>query len=331
MAVTVSDERTDRDLVEAARTGDREAFVELYERYFNPVFDFATRMTRDRDEAADIAQESFIKALERLGSLNDGHRFKSWIFTIARNETLDRLRRSKRMRPLAVTNADGETEPLDVIDPDRLADPADAAEANAIAGLVWEAAAGLDPRQLTILDLHLRQGLSSAEIADVMGVTRNNGYVMVNRLKEAVQGTIEALLLVRQGRDSCEELAGVVEEFETAALSPELRRAVNRHASDCGTCTERKRSLVAPLAVMGAFAPIPPAQGLSADVLERVLDRVPETAAGLDGLVDVEEEDPSTLVSLDGNDTSMSDEPEAAALEALLGLTESDFDLEPEW
>src|SRR5690606_38700143 len=103
--------------------------------------------TRDRDEAADVAQDTFVRAFERLDSLHDGLRFKSWVFTIARNETLDRLRKSRRVRPLTVTNADGETESLDVVDPERFSDPAAAAEANAVAALVWEAAAGLDPRQ----------------------------------------------------------------------------------------------------------------------------------------------------------------------------------------
>jgi len=62
---------------------------------------------------------------------------------------------------------------FDVVDADRFSDPAEAAEVNAVASLVWQAAAGLDPKQLSLLDLHLRQGLDSGEIADVLGVTKN--------------------------------------------------------------------------------------------------------------------------------------------------------------
>ncbi len=303
MPARPSPTRSDHDLVDAARRGDREAFAELYQRYFNAVFDFVTRMTRDREEAADIAQDTFIKAFERLQTLENGERFKTWVFTIARNETLDRLRRSKRVRPLTVVGEDGEVEQLDVVDPDRLSDPSVAAEANAVASLVWEAAAGLDPRQLSILDLHLRQGLNSAEIAEVMGVTRNNGYVMLNRLKEAVGATIEALLLLRQGQADCDELAELVESFETQAMSPELRRAISRHATNCDACTERKRVLVSPLAVMSALAPIPVSQAVSDDILEHVLERMPVGGDVQAALAEFAEEgngDASTLVALDG-------------------------------
>lgn len=312
-----SDGRQDLDLVVAARNGDREAFAVLYQRYFNPVFDFATRMVRDRDEAADIVQETFIRAFERLDSLKDGQRFKSWVFTIARNETLDRLRRSRRLRPLVTTDEAGEEYALDVVDPERLSDPALAAEANASAALVWQAAAGLDPRQLSILDLHLRQGLSGAEIADVLGVSHNNGYVMLNRLKAAVQSTIEGFLLLRQGREACTELAGLVGEFETDAMSPKLRRAIDRHSERCETCTAQRRRLVEPLAVFAAFVPLTPAPGLSSDLLDRILDQsealppvelslAPLTPGDDDDLdldpfeVDIDDE-PSTLVTLEVN------------------------------
>ncbi|WP_322796666.1 RNA polymerase sigma factor [Tepidiforma sp.] len=264
----------DEALVAEARSGDREAFARLYAAYFDAVYDFLVRLVRDRDEAADLAQETFLKAMNGIEGLKQGTSFKAWLFTIARNSALNRLERARRLRPLAVRGEDGEEEPLDVVDPSRFADPQEAAEARAAAALVWEAAAGLDPRQLSILDLHLRQGLDGAEIAEVLGITRNNAYVLLHRLKAAVEAAISAFVLVREARDRCPELAALVAEAAAPGMTPELRKAVDRHTSRCDACGERRRRL-APLAVFAGLAPV----GAPLPLREQVLGRL-EAGAG---------------------------------------------------
>ena len=66
------DQLPDSRLIELAQGGDQHAFAELYSRYFDPVYDFVARMTRNRDEAADIAQDTFLKAMNALGGLQKG-------------------------------------------------------------------------------------------------------------------------------------------------------------------------------------------------------------------------------------------------------------------
>ncbi|MEX2315281.1 MAG: sigma-70 family RNA polymerase sigma factor, partial [Thermomicrobiales bacterium] len=153
------DRRDDAELVLAAVGGDQQAFADLYERYIGPVYDFLARMLRDRNEAEDVAQETFVRAMQALGSLQQGTNFRGWIFTIARNTSLNRIERQKRVRPLALSTSgdDGEEYELDIVDTNRFSDPAEAAGSAAVAALVWEAAAGLDPKQYALLDLHLRQ------------------------------------------------------------------------------------------------------------------------------------------------------------------------------
>ncbi len=277
------DQASEASLVELAKAGDQQAFAELYNRYFDPVYDFVARMTRDRDEAADIAQDTFLKAMNALGGLQKGASFKSWVFTIARNTALNRLEKASRTRPLTYSGEDGEEVSFDVVDTDRFADPEEAAQASAIASFVWEAAAGLDPKQLSLLDLHLRQGLDSAEIADVLGVTKNNGYVMLNRLKKAVEDSIGAFIMFKSGRQYCESLDSVLSKADIQAMSPETRKLVDRHLAQCPDCEERKKKL-APLAAFAAFGAIGAPAGAKAHILEGLMQQWPGPAtAGAGG------------------------------------------------
>jgi RNA polymerase sigma factor (sigma-70 family) len=252
----------DAALVERARTGDEAAFAELYERYFDRVYDFLARMVRDQAEAADLTQDTFLKAMNSLASLSQGASFKSWLFTIARNTALNRLERASRSQSLEGQDDDGDTYQFDVIDPDRFSDPEQAAESASMASLVWEAAKGLDPKSYSVLHLTLRDGLDSAEIADVLGVTKNNAYVMVNRMKKALEDAVGALALLRLGRHECFELDGELTRLELAEMSPEVRRVIERHAGGCAQCRERRAKLASPFAIFAGFGILQPAGGI---------------------------------------------------------------------
>lgn len=271
------DQHSDSSLVELAKDGDQTAFAELYNRYFDPVYDFVARMTRNRDEAADIAQDTFLKAMNAMGGLQKGASFKSWIFTIARNTALNRIEKSSRTRPLHFEDSEGEEVSFDVVDTDRFSDPEEAAEASAVASLVWQAAAGLDPKQLSLLDLHLRQGLDSGEIADVLGVTKNNGYVMLNRLKKAVEDSIGAFIMFKTGRQYCGELDTALSRVDIDGMSPQVRKIVERHVAQCPECEEQRRKL-APLAAFAGLGAIGAPAGAKAHILDGLLQQWPGPA-----------------------------------------------------
>ena len=94
------DDAADRLLVERCRHGDAAAFAELVVRYQRPVYNAAWWVLRSADDAADVAQDVFVKVAERLDDYDPQHRFFSWIYRIAVNESLDRLRRGERESPL---------------------------------------------------------------------------------------------------------------------------------------------------------------------------------------------------------------------------------------
>ena len=256
----------DAQLVAEARQGSEDAFSALYERYFDGVHDFLTRLLRDRQEAADLTQDTFIRAFERLDMLEKPGSFKSWLFTIAHRQGLNRIAHSKRSvttSQLDITSEEAAVYAL--VDPDRLGDPERAAEAEAAARIIWAAAAGLDPKTYSVLDLHVRHGLESAEIAEVLGVSKSNAYTMVSRMKKSFSSTLSTYLLMRNGRDDCVDLAEIVAAAETDEITPQLRKAVDKHSKKCDICKENRKVLFLPLKMFAALAAAPIPAGLQAE------------------------------------------------------------------
>jgi len=254
---------SDGALVARSLRGESEAFGDLYNRYFPAVYDFLHRTMRNAEEAADVTQETFLRAMESLGSLANPAAFKSWLFSIAHHQALNRLERQKRFVMPPASDGDDESDPLLCqVDTDRLANPEQAAEMQETARLVWEAASSLDKRTYAVLDLHARQGLESAEIAEVLGVSKGNAYTMLNRMKRSLEEAISVYLLMRRGSKKCDVLRVIVAPFALPPVTMEMRKTVERHVRKCDICTETRRTLMAPLAVFGAFAAVPAPAGL---------------------------------------------------------------------
>jgi RNA polymerase sigma-70 factor (ECF subfamily) len=85
----------DTDLVKRARVGDADAVTELYRRHERRVYNLALRTLGNHWDAADVAQEAFIKAFRNLDSFKGEARFSTWLHRIAVNAAYDHLRRQK--------------------------------------------------------------------------------------------------------------------------------------------------------------------------------------------------------------------------------------------
>ncbi len=264
--------------VRRALAGDQAAFAALYNRYFNRVYDFLARMLRDRAAAEDVTQETFIQAMTALKSLKKPEGFKSWLFTIARNQALNRLERGKRVvaMPTTITD-DGEELTLDLVDEDRQADPALPVLDQELASLVWEAARGLDERSYSILDLHVRQGLDSGEIAEALGVTKGNAYTMLSRVKDRFEESLAVLIVSRRGRQECDILQSIV--ADVTRFTAEVRDQVGKHIKACEICTATRRKVVVPFNIIsGLAAPLPPV-GLKERIWDDLMAQWPPTGA----------------------------------------------------
>lgn len=247
--------RTDTELVLAVRTGDRDAFGVLFERWFDRVYDVARNIVRTPETAADVAQDTFIAAWERIERLDNPEAFGGWLLRIARNRALDRLEREGRSRPLEHDVVTGlhDRGARDLTGSHRTLEPEEISATYDRDGLVRAAAIALGEREASVLDLHLRHGLTPAEIAEELGVTANNAHQLLFRMRKKLGDAIGAFVLFRRGRPACADLARLLPagaEFDAATFE-----LVERHRRTCDECTDRRTALVAPEQLFSA-API---------------------------------------------------------------------------
>lgn len=110
-------ERTDPELVGLCLAGEREAFAKLVARHQDAVFNLAFRMTGNHQDAADLAQEAFIRAYRKLYSYKPEHPFKNWVLGICANQTRNRFRSEARRRALETRHVQESDDTPELPDP----------------------------------------------------------------------------------------------------------------------------------------------------------------------------------------------------------------------
>jgi RNA polymerase sigma-70 factor (ECF subfamily) len=151
-------EDSDGVLVRRCCGGDRGAFEALVHRYERPVFNAALRMLHDREEARDVAQTVFLKVYEHLGEYDPSHKFYSWLYRIALNESINVLHRRRPRAPLDLDMAQDGPGPDDTVRQVQLS--------NGIASAV----AGLRDEYRAVIVLRHFLGCSYEDMATILGV-----------------------------------------------------------------------------------------------------------------------------------------------------------------
>lgn len=157
-------------VIQAVLDGDVNAYEALVKEYEKNVYNLALRMTGNSEDAADMAQEAFIKAYNSLTAFRGDSKFSVWLYRIVSNVCLDFLRSRSRKQTVSLSteNDDGEEVELDIADethsPEQLLDRSLTRDA------VRRGLAALPPDHREILLLREIQGMSYEEIADVLGL-----------------------------------------------------------------------------------------------------------------------------------------------------------------
>ncbi len=265
----------DSEVVAAIVAGDPEGLAEAYDRYASPLYTYCRSLLREPADAADAVQDTFVIAASRLAGLRDPNRLRPWLYAVARNECHRRLR----------ARANQVTTPLESMPDvtDISADVSGEAEREELRALLRAAVRGLNTGEQDLIELQLRQGLDAAEIAAVLGVSRNHAHALLSRARDQLEISLGALLVARSGRQDCTALDAMLTDWD-GQLTVLMRKRVNRHIENCPTCAERKKreltpALLAGLAPLAALftAAMPP--GLREHVLRLASSDTPDAAA----------------------------------------------------
>ena len=265
----------DSEVVAAIVAGDPEGLAEAYDRYASPLYTYCRSLLREPADAADAVQDTFVIAASRLAGLRDRNRLRPWLYAVARNECHRRLR----------ARANQVTTPLDTMPDvtDTSADVSGEAEREELRALLRSAVRGLNAGEQDLIELQLRQGLDVAEIAAMLGVSRNHAHALLSRARDQLEISLGALLVARSGRRDCAALNTMLEDWD-GQLNVLMRKRINRHIEHCPTCAERKKRELAPALLLGLapLAALPIAAmpaGLREQVLRLASSNTPDAAA----------------------------------------------------
>jgi RNA polymerase sigma-70 factor (ECF subfamily) len=182
---------TDQDVVLRARSGQEAAYRELIRRYERPIFALLFRMVRDRELAEDLAQETFVKALNAIDSYRPEFKFSSWIFKIANNAAIDHLRR----RELDTLSLDGSphAETPEAMQATALQigarqeSPLDTVEAKELGGAIEAAIGSLRPEYRSCILLRHVEGRAYEEIAEILNLPLGTVKTYIHRARNELR------------------------------------------------------------------------------------------------------------------------------------------------
>lgn len=188
---------TDQDVVTQARGGSERAYRELVRRYERPIFSLVYRMVRNREQAEDLSQETFVKALNALDSYRPEFKFSSWIFKIANNAAIDQLRR----RELDTLSLEGSphAETPEAVAATALQigakqeSPLDTVEALELGGEIEAAIEQLRPEYRSCILLRHVEGYAYEEIAEILDLPLGTVKTYIHRARHELRGALSHL------------------------------------------------------------------------------------------------------------------------------------------
>ena len=180
MSLRATDYPNDSELVLRARGGEELALSMLIERYQKPAYALALSVTGRHEDAEDVAQESFLVALEQLDECRSPERFAGWFMTIVRNRSRNLIRRESLR----------ETSDLPRGTRSRIPTPDKIAETSELRGILQQAIASHPEVQQQVVLLHDLEGWKHREIAERLGLPSGTVRSHLHFARKALKGAL---------------------------------------------------------------------------------------------------------------------------------------------
>jgi RNA polymerase sigma-70 factor, ECF subfamily len=189
------------DVVAVERTlaGDRDAFRVLVERHSRNVYGLAYRMTGNQHDSEEVVQEAFLRAYQKLSQFASRANFGTWVYRIAANYAIDRMRQKKtedsnRALPARETEEGAEVDLMSSV-PDAAPSPERLAQSGQLAVEMRRALRQLTPAERTAFVMRHWGGSGIEEIADALksstSAAKNTVFRSVQKLRKALEPFVE--------------------------------------------------------------------------------------------------------------------------------------------
>ncbi|GIP30541.1 ECF RNA polymerase sigma factor SigW [Paenibacillus sp. J23TS9] len=181
-------------LTKLALKGDQRAFAEIVELYKDKIYHLAYRMLGNRHEAEDIVQETFLRVYKNLDRYDPNQKFSTWIYRIATNLCIDRLRKKKPTYSLDAEMNDQEGMDGYSMIPSDNRTPESETLLSETQEIIYQAIGSLPAKYKSVMILRYLQDLSLQEISDVLGMPVTTIKTRVHRGREFLRKKLEPKL-----------------------------------------------------------------------------------------------------------------------------------------
>jgi len=173
--------------------GDQDAVGVLFQRYNKPVFNFALRMLMNRADAEDVTGDVFLILFSKKYTYNPQAKFSTWLFTVVRNNCIDKIRKRKKMTYMWFRkNKDHEMEEWDPSDNRDI--PSDQLLHKEEASMVKAAIKKLPWNQREALILREYQKLNYEEISKILNCSLENVKILIFRARERLRQELSSFI-----------------------------------------------------------------------------------------------------------------------------------------
>jgi RNA polymerase sigma-70 factor (ECF subfamily) len=173
----------EKEIVKRAKKGDRQALSQLVTRYSERVYNLALRILRNREDAEDVLQETFLTVLEKFDTFDGRSAFFTWIYRIATNASLMKLRRKKIIYTEFPDNPDLERSIENLVFIDWSQDPTAGIRDKEVKQVLDKAISELPEIYRTVFILRDLEYLSIKETGKILEISEENVKIRLRRAR----------------------------------------------------------------------------------------------------------------------------------------------------